>query len=134
MIRREDDPESVAYEPLYLQGIEHFNRCDFFEAHEVWEGLWAEEPGPSRRFYQGLIQVAVAFYHLRQENFAGARRLLAAGLEKLSELAPQQAEVDLGGLLTALEPLRERIQAGDIRSNWPAPQILSRLSPISSTE
>jgi uncharacterized protein len=34
------------YDPLYLQGIEHFNVCDFFEAHEVWEELWQDYQGP----------------------------------------------------------------------------------------
>lgn len=116
------------------EGIRLFNDEQFFECHEVLEQAWLEASGPQKTILQGLIQVAVAFYHLRRENFVGARRLLAAGLEKLSELAPQQAEVDLGGLLTALQQLQERIQAGDIPSNWPAPQILTRLSPISSTE
>ena len=54
------------YSPLYLQGIEHFNVCDFYESHEVWEELWANYQGPSRKFYQGLIQAAVALASFRQ--------------------------------------------------------------------
>ena len=49
--------------PLYLQGIRYFNECDFFESHETWEELWTEYRGEARRFYQGLIQVAVALHH-----------------------------------------------------------------------
>ena len=65
------------YEPLYLQGIEHFNACDYYESHEVWEELWTEYRGPSRKFYQGLIQAAVALYHFGNGNIRGARKLHA---------------------------------------------------------
>jgi len=60
------------YDPLYLQGIERFNRGEYFESHEVWEGLWRREPEPPRSFYQGLIQAAVALHHLRCGNLTGA--------------------------------------------------------------
>ena len=61
-----------AYDPLYLKGIEYFNNCDFFEAHEAWEELWTEYSGPARKFYQGLIQVAVALHHFGNGNIRGA--------------------------------------------------------------
>ena len=63
------------YDPRYLDGIEHFNKCDFFEAHEVWEELWADYSGPSRKFYQGLIQVAVCLHHFGNGNIRGAKKL-----------------------------------------------------------
>ncbi len=63
------------YDPLYLGGIKHFNECDFFEAHEVWEELWTDYRGESRKFYQGLIQAAVALYHFGNGNIRGARKL-----------------------------------------------------------
>ena len=63
------------YDPHYLAGIEFFNQCDFFEAHEAWEELWTEYQGPSREFYQGLIQVAVCLHHFGNENIRGARKL-----------------------------------------------------------
>ncbi|MFM8803409.1 MAG: DUF309 domain-containing protein, partial [Planctomycetia bacterium] len=48
--------DATGYDPLYLQGIEKFNECDYYESHEIWEELWTEYRGPSRKFYQGLIQ------------------------------------------------------------------------------
>ena len=51
----------VEYDPRYLAGILHFNRGDYFEAHEVWEDLWHDKAGPDRRFYQGLIQAGGSF-------------------------------------------------------------------------
>ncbi len=38
----------MSYDPRYLEGIEHFNVCDFYESHEVWEDLWKDYSGPAR--------------------------------------------------------------------------------------
>lgn len=67
--------EAQFYDPRYLAGIVLFNRGDFFEAHEVWESLWMETPDPDRRFYQGLIQAAVALCHFGNGNLRGAAKL-----------------------------------------------------------
>jgi predicted metal-dependent hydrolase len=71
------DPSTqhAPYEPLYLKGIEYFNDCDFFEAHDTWEELWTEYRGEDRKFYQGLIQVAVALHHFGNGNTRGARKV-----------------------------------------------------------
>jgi hypothetical protein len=63
------------YDPRYLAGILFFNEHDFFEAHEVWEDLWAESHGDERRFYQGLIQAAVGLFHFGGGNLGGAVKL-----------------------------------------------------------
>ena len=67
--------DTAEYSPLYQQGIEYFNECEFFEAHEVWEDLWSEDHSESRTFYQGLIQAAVALHHFGNGNTRGARKL-----------------------------------------------------------
>jgi predicted metal-dependent hydrolase len=63
------------YDPRYLAGILFFNQRDFFEAHEVWEDLWAESAGLQRSFYQGLIQAAVGLFHFSGGNLRGAAKL-----------------------------------------------------------
>jgi hypothetical protein len=73
-IPRVPEPE----DSLYLAGIEHFNRGEYFEAHEVWEDLWKDCPAADRRFYQALIQAAVAIYHAQRGNRTGAERLAAS--------------------------------------------------------
>lgn len=65
----------TTYDPRYLAGILFFNARDFFEAHEVWEDLWAESHGDERRFYQGLIQAAVGLFHFEGGNLGGAVKL-----------------------------------------------------------
>ena len=63
------------HDPRYLQGIEYFNECEFFEAHEIWEDLWTDCQDSSRKFYQGLIQAAVCLHHFGNGNLHGARKL-----------------------------------------------------------
>ena len=86
------------YDPLYLQGIEHFNACDFFEAHEVWEEIWTNYQGPSRKFYQGLIQVAVALHHFCNGNIRGAKKLYASSRAYLEPYRPRHLGLNLDKL------------------------------------
>ena len=87
--------DKLEYPPLYLQGIEYFNACDFFESHEAWEELWADEQGPARKFYQGLIQVAVALHHFGNGNLRGARKLYASSRGYLEPYRPWYLGLDL---------------------------------------
>jgi predicted metal-dependent hydrolase len=92
-----------AYHPLYLRGVAHFNRGDFFESHEVWEDLWRKESGRSRQFYKGLIQAAVALYHLTQGNRHGAAKLLAGSQSYLEPYRSRYLGLDIDGFLAALD-------------------------------
>jgi predicted metal-dependent hydrolase len=91
------------YDSRYLEGIEHFNRCDFFEAHEVWEELWADYSGPSRKFYQGLIQVAVCLHHFGNGNIGGAKKLYYGCRGYLEPYLPRHEGLNLEKLLAELE-------------------------------
>src|SRR5262249_18542377 len=75
------------YDPRYLAGILFFNERDFFEAHEVWEDVWTEAAGAERRFYQGLIQAAVALHHFRNGNVRGALKLYRTGRAYMEPIA-----------------------------------------------
>ena len=91
------------YHPLYLAGIEHFNVCDFFEAHETWEELWADYQGPARKFYQGLIQVAVALHHFGNGNIRGAKKLYLSSSAYLQPYRPHYQGLDLEKLLAEFQ-------------------------------
>jgi len=92
----------ASYHPKFLEGIEYFNRCDFFEAHESWEELWQEYSGPSRKFYQGLIQVAVCLHHFGNGNIRGAKKLYVTSTNYLKEYGPFYEGVDLEKLVGEL--------------------------------
>ncbi len=91
------------YDPLYLKGIEHFNACDFFESHEVWEELWTEYRGPSRKFYQGLIQAAVGLYHFGNGNIRGAKKLYVSSRAYLQPFRPVHLGLNLDKFFTEYE-------------------------------
>jgi uncharacterized protein len=95
--------ERFQYDPRFVEGVRHFNVCDFYEAHEVWEDLWTDYQGPSRRFYQGLIQVAVCLHHFGNENTRGAVKLYHGCQTYLNDYRPRYEGVDLDKLLGDLE-------------------------------
>ncbi len=99
------------YDPRYLAGIDLFNRGEYFEAHEVWEDLWRDCPATEHRFYQALIQAAVAVYHFSRGNSAGATRLFHSGRRYMAAYRPKHHGLDVdrfwcdvhAHLVTALE-------------------------------
>ena len=95
--------DEAEYDPRYLGAIIHFNRGDYFEAHEVWEDLWHDTAGPDRRFYQGLIQAAVAVYHAGNGNARGARRLFHSGRRYMAVYPPCHLGLDVPAFWAALE-------------------------------
>ena len=95
--------ENESYDPRYAKGIELFNCCEFYEAHDIWEELWAEYRGPSREFYQGLIQTAVALHHFGNGNIRGARKLFESSRKYLEPYRPRHLGCDLELLFAELE-------------------------------
>lgn len=85
--------------PRLLKGIEEFNQGAFFECHDTLEELWAAESRPIRHLYQGILQIAVAFHHLRAGRFRPVVMLLARGSNYLEPFAPACMGVDVAGLL-----------------------------------
>jgi predicted metal-dependent hydrolase len=75
------------YPEPYIEYLIYFHMDrDFFECHEVLEEYWKSVPdGPLRQAWHGLIQVAVALYHQRRGNLAGARKMLASAIDNLNE-------------------------------------------------
>jgi len=85
------------------QGIEEFNRGEFFEQHETLELEWIEEADPVRYLYQGILQVGVGFEHLRRGNAPGARRLWRRGIGYLEPFRGGCMSVDVDRLIADTE-------------------------------
>ena len=118
---------AATYDPRYLEGIEHFNKCDFYEAHEVWEDLWKDYQGPSRKFYQGLIQVAVCLHHFGNGNIRGAKKLYFSSRGYLEAYLPRHEGLDLVKLLSQLEICCSEILAS--KEEFPKIDIVPDLIP-----
>jgi predicted metal-dependent hydrolase len=84
---------------LLLDGIAQFNRGEFFEQHETLELLWRAERRDVRYLYQGILQIGVAFHHLRRLNHHGTVYMLTRGANYLAPFAPRCQRVDVAALL-----------------------------------
>lgn len=89
-----DEPPPIAL----LEGIGQFNRGEYFEQHETLEILWRAEKRPVRRLYQGILQIGVAFHHLRRGNYHGVVYMLTRGSMYLKPLAPACQGIDVAAL------------------------------------
>jgi uncharacterized protein len=93
--------------------VDEFNRGFYFECHDTIEDLWSGLRGPSRDFFQGLIQVSVAFYHLGNGNLAGAESMTHRALKRFERYPDRYFGFDLAGQREALRVLLEKIARGD---------------------
>jgi hypothetical protein len=99
-----------------LEGIAQFNRGEFFEQHETLELLWRAERRDIRFLYQGILQIGVAFHHLRRLNHHGTVYMLTRGPRYLAPFAPACRRVDVAALLRdAAAALREVERLGPSR-------------------
>jgi uncharacterized protein len=102
--------------PALLEGVAQFNRADFFEQHETLELLWRGERRNVRYLYQGILQIGVAFHHLRRLNHHGTVYMLTRGAVYLAPFAPRCQSIDVQALLDdAARALREVERLGPDR-------------------
>ena len=92
----------MPYDPRYLAYFHCFNRHEYFEAHEVLEGLWLETRDERRDFYKGLIQTAAVFLKLQQDKPDPAARLASRALGLLQRYEPRCEGLDVQALTRQL--------------------------------
>lgn len=85
----------------FWRGVEQFNSQQFYACHDTLEALWMDATEPQKTFYQGILQIAVALYHLGNSNWRGAVILLGEGINKLQRYPPTYAGIDVDELLTS---------------------------------
>lgn len=93
-----------------------FNAGYFFECHDTLEDMWTGLRGSSRDFFQGLIQVSVAFYHLDNGNLAGAGSMLRRALKRFEKYPDRYFGFDLGQHRRELRGWLERVEGGDVEA------------------
>jgi predicted metal-dependent hydrolase len=73
------------YDRAFIDYLLHFHcERDYFECHEVLEEHWKTDPPKMRKkYWVGLIQVAVGLYHQRRGNFTGALRMISNSIQLL---------------------------------------------------
>ncbi|MGB3510134.1 MAG: DUF309 domain-containing protein [Microcoleaceae cyanobacterium] len=94
----------------FWQGIAEFNQKEFYECHDTLEALWMESGEPEKKFYQGVLQIAVGLYHMGNENWRGAVMLLGEGVSKLHYYQPSYFGINVDKLLTESSELLKKLQ------------------------
>jgi uncharacterized protein len=134
----------------FWDGIDQFNQGEFYACHDTLEAIWMEAPQPEKTFYQGVLQIAVALYHLGNLNWRGAVMLLGDGIRRLTPYEPDYSGInverlvdDSVGLLRSLqesgpesvEAIAQTLQLspddslGSLSATEPKHPIIQRVSP-----
>ena len=118
----------------FWEGVEQFNSGQFYACHDTLEALWIEALEPDKTFYQGILQIAVALYHLGNKNVRGGAILLGEGSNRLRRYPSTYAGIDVNQLLhqsKALLSVVQHLSPEQITSenflvdqNLPIPQII----------
>ncbi len=93
------------------RGLELFNTAEYFEAHEWLEAAWNEDPSPGRELYRGILQVAVAYFHITRGNYPGAAKLFLRRRQWLDPLPDVCRGVDVQALRLQAEAAFEAMRA-----------------------
>ena len=116
----------------YAAYFHHFNRGDYYEAHDVLESLWLEQgrEAESAAFFKGLIQLAGGFVHMRKHHEHPTHRVHGKRLgpaARLLELAEKNIRpygdvwegLEIGPILDlAKEMIRELEAEGFSKNPW----------------
>jgi len=134
------DTGSGGFHRCYAGYFVCFNANDYYEAHDVLEHLWLGCRDENRLFYQGLIQIAGAFVHLKKHHarpghptdgrrLGPAARLFRLGEKNLAAFAPRRLGLDVDAVLAMCRGWRERIEGSEFRTNPWSPDAAPWLKP-----
>jgi uncharacterized protein len=101
----------------YWLGIEQFNTKQFYACHDTLEALWIEATEPEKSFYQGILQIGVALYHLENQNLRGAMILLGEGSNRLRRYPSIFGGIDVDELLNQSVALLKELQQTSPEAN-----------------
>ena len=92
---------------LFQKGLDAFNKKRFYDAHEYWEELWLDYKLADATFIQGLIQLAVSYFHYFNGNLQGARSMAKKCLLKFEPYNTVRG-IDAQGLKYKIRELENR--------------------------
>jgi predicted metal-dependent hydrolase len=97
--------------PLAQEGIERFNKGDYYAAHDALEEAWVRDEGPGRDLYRGILQVGIAYYQIEKGNYRGAVKMLLRVRQWLDPLPAVCRRVDVASLRTDVEAVYQALVA-----------------------
>ena len=109
---------------LFSKGVASFNNKRFYDAHEYWEELWLNYKLKDAKFVQGLIQLAVSYFHYFNGNLKGAKSMLTKSQFKFKDYETVRG-IDVKGLLLEMLKLKESYFVEDVGLYKKEPYIIS---------
>ncbi|WP_199245789.1 DUF309 domain-containing protein [[Phormidium] sp. ETS-05] len=122
--------------PEFWQGVNQFNHQDFYACHDTLESLWLEASQADKHFYQGVLQISVALYHLSNHNWRGAAILLGEGISRLRHYQPTYFSINVEQLIDDSAAILSQLQAtgpdkvADVAAELFAPVVQSSKLPV----
>ena len=99
-------------DPRFAQGVELFNKREWYAAHDAFEALWHDTTEPERRWLQGIVQIAVAMVHLERDNHNGALILLGEGCTRLRTAVASPAGWTADAIFRPCKALQQQLSGG----------------------
>ena len=118
-------------DPRFAEAITQFNNGDYYACHDTLESIWNDSWQCDRAFYQGILQIAVGLYHLKNQNWYGAAILLGEGTSRLRTYLPDYQSINVENFLEdslhilknvqmhgkeGMADLLRSLEAGDLRT------------------
>jgi len=124
----------------YAAYFHHFNRGDYYEAHDVLESLWLEQgrEAESAAFYKGLIQLAGGFVHMRKHHehpihrvhgkrLGPAARLLQLAEKNIGPYGEEWEGLEIGPVLELARETIRKLESGSFSKNPWGPEKKPKL-------
>ena len=104
----------------FLKVFISFNEKKYYDAHEHWEDLWSDYRLPDAKFVQALIQLAVGYFHITNNNKNGALGLLNKCKPKFELYLPSCRGIDIQRILLLVDSSIAHLnQIDDMKEfNW----------------
>lgn len=104
----------------FLNAVELFNTKQFFECHEVLEDIWFDINDNTTEFYQGILHITVAFYHLAEKkNIKGALLQIEKANKKLAAFSKKFNGINLEKLLKSVSRINKNLAKKKIPARYP---------------
>lgn len=108
---------------LFEKGIHLFNEREFFDCHEVLEDAWNLQSEPEKQLTQGILQIAVGFYHFLRGNKVGTIKLFKRGIPRVKPFEEQACSVELSEFIKVVEEDLKLLEEGADDSQIQIPVI-----------
>ncbi|CAH1432123.1 unnamed protein product [Lactuca virosa] len=82
----DDEDDLVGGGAKFTEAVALFNSRDYHGCHDFLESIWNDSEDPIRSLVHGILQCAVGFHHLFNQNHKGAMMEIGEGVCKLRKL------------------------------------------------